>query len=252
MTLKSCSSFLPNSNKKCFNAAAANEISAVSAEQYEAFNRAEGFLADLVVFILLLFVFFFFTFKQCGWNRPQLWICGLWLRAADLQISALQTLDSLLIGVTRLKNFLNLNKIRARSLWHHRCSLCVFWPGELPCQALENVGWKKYQQWNPLIAALCAVADTCGGNIILEASASSLMITFSRMSPLFALEQSRPIICMPHNSVTLFYPSEKCIIYYTFGSTKAFKVIVFPLFFKFTCGSNFSKICIAAMPSCQI
>lgn len=41
------------------DAAAANEISAVSAEQYEAFNRTEGFLADFgsVFFSFVLFLF---------------------------------------------------------------------------------------------------------------------------------------------------------------------------------------------------
>lgn len=125
---------------------------------------------------------------------------------------------------------LNLNKIRAGSVWHHRRGLRVFWPGELTCQVLENVWWRKYQQWNPPTAALCVVAVTWGGNIILEANVCPLIITFSRMSPLFALEQSHSIICMPHNRVTLFYPTEKCIIYYTFRSTKAFKVIAFRCF----------------------
>lgn len=140
--LKSCSFFLPDCNKKCFNdAAAANEISAVRAEQYEAFNGAElsGSLWQCFCIFFLFFIVFGLT--PCGWNRPQLWICGLWLRAADLQISALQTLDSLLFGATRLENT-NFVWTWAKSVWHHQCSWCVFWPGELTCQVLESVWWR--------------------------------------------------------------------------------------------------------------
>lgn len=91
-------------NKKCLNdAAAANEISTVLAEQSGAFKWAESFLACFGSVSFFSFSFLVFGLTPCIWNRPKLSICGLWLRAADLQVNTLQTVGSVLVGVTRLK-----------------------------------------------------------------------------------------------------------------------------------------------------